>query len=316
MRRVLASALAVVALVTPAVALRAAPAAQAQAQPPPGDGLDQTIDAGQAVATGRAVLSKGHVDLGPRFVDGEWTLMVHDDSVEPSVWRRLDETVFQISDKAVLKVPDDPAYSFIGAAGTPVYVVPQVQNPDVAWVGWNTQDPQVMETVDAGVTLTLTGVHGPGDLFVYLQAGNFGDADVLWDSTKREEQDLWVDVNTHTHANWVFTEPGVYLVRAGVSADLVDGRTVTDTAVIRFAIGDAADVDGAFTAQMSAPGPRAAESSAAARAAPGEDGGAGPSPVVFVLGAVALALLVSVVVVVTRGRAAKRRALAGRGTGT
>lgn len=301
MRRVLA-AIAVVALVTPTTAM---------GQPPPSDGLDQTIDPGQAIATGQAALSRGHVDIGPRFVDGEWTLMVHDDSVDPSVWRHLDETVFQISDKAVLKVPDDPAYGFIGAPGTPVYVVPQVQNPDVAWVGWNTQDPEVMETIDAGVTLTLTGVDGPGEVFVYLQAGNFGDADVLWDSTQDEPQDLWVDVNTHTHANWVFTEPGVYLVQTEVTADLIDGSTVTDTAVIRFAIGDATDIQGAYTAQLTAPEPRTDESPAAADTAVEDDGSSGPEPVVFVIGAVALALLAGVVVVLTRGRAAKRRALGG-----
>lgn len=299
MRRVLA-VLVVGALVGPTTAM---------GQPPPSDGLDQTIDAGQAIATGHTVLSKGHVDIGPRFVDGVWTLMVHDDSVEPSVWRHLDETVFQISDEAVLKVPEDPAYSFIGEPGTSVYVVPQVQNPDVAWVGWNTQDPEVMETIDAGVTLTLAGVDGPGELFVYLQAGNFGAADVLWDSTKDEKQELWVDVNTHTHANWVFTEPGGYLVQAEVTADLVDGRTVTDTAVIRFAIGDITDVQSVFTAQPSAPEPRAAESSAVADTAAEGGDSSGPNPVVVVIGAVALALLVGVVVVVTRGRAAKRRAL-------
>lgn len=303
MRRVLA-VVAAVALVVPTTAM---------GQPPPSDdpssGLDQTIDAGQAIATGQAVLSKGHVDIGPRFVDGEWTLMVHDNSngTADPVWRHLDETVFQVSDKAVLTVPEDPAYSFIGTPGTSVYVVPQVQNPDVAWVGWNTQDPEVMDTIDAGVTLTLTGVDGPGELFVYLQAGNFGDADVLWDSTKDERQELWVDVNTHTHANWVFTKPGVYLVQAEVTADLVDGRTVTDTAVIRFAIGDTTDVQSAFTGEITAsrqPGSSTAE----------ESGGSGPNLMVLVIGAAALALLVAVVVVVTRGRAAKRRALAGQGT--
>lgn len=308
MRRVLA-VVAVVALVVPTTAM---------GQPPPSDdpssGLDQTIDAGQAIATGQAVLSKGHVDIGPRFVDGEWTLMVHDDSVEPSVWRHLDETVFQVSDKAVLKVPEDPAYSFIGTPGTSVYVVPQVQNPDVAWVGWNTQDPEVMDTIDAGVTLTLTGVDGPGELFVYLQAGNFGDADVLWDSTKDEKQELWVDVNTHTHANWVFTKPGVYLVQAEVTADLVDGRTVTDTAVIRFVIGDTTDVQSAFTGEITASGQPGSSTAAGVDRAAEESGGSGPNLMVLVIGAAGLALLVAVVVVVTRGRAAKRRALAGQGT--
>ncbi|MCT2585568.1 TIGR03773 family transporter-associated surface protein [Actinophytocola gossypii] len=279
-----------------------APAA-AHAQPP-----DQTIDADQPVATERAVLSRGHVDLGPRYVDGDWTLMVHDDSADPSVWRSLDRTVFEVSDQAVLPVPEDPAYSFIGEPGTPVYVVPQVQNPDVAWVGWNTQDPEVLDTIDGGVTLTLTGVDGPGELFVYLQAGNFGAADVLWDSGRAERQDIWVEVNTHTHANWVFTEPGVYLVQVEVAADLVDGRTVGDPATIRFAIGDATDTEAAFAAE-----PPAA-TSAPAEAAVVEDAGDSDSgtPVVALgIGAVALALVVGAVIVVVRGRAAKRRARTG-----
>jgi putative ABC transporter-associated repeat protein len=299
MRRVLA-VVAAAALVAPTTAM---------GQPPPSD---QTIDAGQAVATGQAVLSTGHVDLGPRFVDGEWTLMVHDDSVDPSVWRHLDETVFQISDKAVLTVPEDPAYAFIGEPGTSVYVVPQVQNPDVAWVGWNTQDPEVMETIDAGVTLTLTGVDGPGDLFVYLQAGNFGDADVLWDSTKDEKQELWVDVNTHTHANWVFTKPGGYLVQAEITADLVDGRTVTDTAVIRFAIGDTTDVQSVFTASSDTSTPRTTDSSTAAGASAEENSGSGVPVIMLVIGAVALTLLAGAVVVIARGRTAKRTALSTR----
>lgn len=279
---------------------------------PPSDDLDQTIDADQPVATDRAVLAQGHVDLGPRYVDGEWTLMVHDDSADPSVWRSLDRSVFQVSDKAVLPVPEDPAYSFAGEPGTRVYVVPQVQNPDVAWIGWNTQDPEVMATIDGGVTLTLTGVDGPGELFVYLQAGNFGAADVLWNSTKDERQDIWVDVNTHTHANWIFTKPGVYLVQVEVTADLVDGRTVSDTATLRFAIGDTTDVEPAFAADTSA-----SDKAAATPAdAPSDDGAATeadsrPSVAVLVIGAVALVLVAGVVVVVVRGRAAKRRALDG-----
>jgi putative ABC transporter-associated repeat protein len=303
MRRVFAALVAATALLTPATAAAAQPT---------DDDLDQTIDADQPIAKDRATLSTGHVDLGPRYVDGEWTLMVHDDHADPSVWRPLEKTVFQISDKAVLPVPDNPAYAFIGEPGTQVYVVPQVQNPDVAWIGWNTQDPEVMDTIDGGLTLTLTGVDGPGELFVYLQAGNFGDADVLWDSTKYERQDIWVDVNTHTHANWVFTKPGVYLVQTEVTADLVDGSTVTDTATLRFAIGDGTDAEPAFTAEPSAPAPAdAAPVDDATAATAEEDGGGGPGPLVFVLGAVALALVAGVVFVVVRGRSAKRRALTG-----
>lgn len=293
------------------LALLAPVSATAQEQPPSGDELDQRIDSGQAIATDQKVLSAGHVDIGPKFADGEWTLMVHDDSAEPSVWRHLDRTVFQVADSAVLPVPDDPAYAFIGEPGKQVHVVPQVQNPDVVWIGWNTQDPEVMDTIDGGVTLTLSGVDGPGELFVYLQAGNFGDADVLWDSTKTERQDSWVEVNTHTHANWVFTEPGVYLVNVEVAADLVDGGTATNTQTLRLAVGDATSTDSAIAATPSAQ-PTSSVSNAKPAAA-AEDGG--PPVVIFVIGAVAVALIAGLIIVVMRGRSAKRRAL-GAGDAT
>jgi putative ABC transporter-associated repeat protein len=294
-----------------AVGMLLAPSA-ATAQPgTPSAGPDQRIDSGQAVATDQKALAAGHVDIGPKFTGGKWTLMVHDDSADPSVWRHLDRTVFRISDKAMLPVPEDPAYSFIGAPGKRVHVVPQVQNPDVVWVGWNTQDPEVMETIDGGVTLTLTGVDGPGELFVYLQAGNFGAADVLWNSTKDGPQDIWVDVNTHTHANWVFTEPGVYLVQAEVKADLVDGRKVTDTQTLRFAIGDNTSTDTAFAAKAAPP---TSSARAVAETASTQDEGSSGPLLVAVIGAVALILAFAVVVVVVRGRAAKRRALAGQET--
>jgi surface-anchored protein len=154
-----------------------------------------------------------------------------------------------VSDAARLTVPDDPAYAFVGAqVGEPVWVVPQTQNPDVVWVGWNTQDPQVMEAIDRGITLALTGTQGPGVVTTYLQSGSFGEPQVLFDSRIPGAQPVWVDVNTHTHANWVFTAPGVYLLRLEASAELVDGTTVSDTALMRFAVGGATSPQEALAA--------------------------------------------------------------------
>ena len=259
--------------------------------------LEQQIEQDQSVAKGRTVLSAGHVDIGPRFVDGRWTLLVYDDPT----WRRTQDVVLHVRDAAILAVPDDPAYAFLGREpGTDVHVVPQTQNPDVPWVGWNTQDPEVMETIDRGVTLTLTGVQGPGDLDVYLQSGDFAAPQVLSDKP------IWVDVNTHTHANWVFSEPGVYLVQVKLEADLVDGRSVSDTQVLRFAVGTATSTDAAFAASWRAAKPTAAATPAAAAA---ESSGAGV-PVGASIAVGALLLFAGSAVVVARGRGAKRRARA------
>ncbi|WP_433533489.1 choice-of-anchor M domain-containing protein [Micromonospora sp. CA-263727] len=296
------------------LALLGPASAASAAQPaPPDPALDQSIAPDQPVAAGPAVLSAGHVDLGPRYVDGEWTLLVHDDAAEP-VWRDPDQTVLRVTDAAIQTVPDDPAYEFLGVApGTRVHVVPQVQHDDVVWVGWNTQDPRVMRTIDRGVTLELAGVDGPGTVTMYVQAGTFNAPQVLWRSAEPPGQPMWVEVNTHTHANWVFTEPGVYLVAVRVGADLISGERMSAVRHLRFAVGDATSTEAALAAQPGSVEPAASPAAADA----GGDGPAEGSRQWLPLGlaATAAGLAVALAVVVLRGRAARRRAERERAAG-
>ncbi|MFV2103575.1 choice-of-anchor M domain-containing protein [Micromonospora sp. LOL_024] len=300
-----------VLLGTPGVVARAG-VAQAGQPASPDPALNQSIAPDQPVAAGQVELSAGHIDIGPRFDDGQWTLLIHDDSAEP-VWRDPDRTVLRVTEAAVQTVPDDPAYEFIGvSAGTPVYVVPQVQQTDVVWVGWNTQDPQVMQTIDRGVTLELAGVAGPGTVTMYLQAGTFSAPQVLWRSAEPPGQPMWVEVNTHTHANWVFTEPGVYLVAVRATADLISGEQVSAVRHLRFAIGDTVTTDTALAAQ-----PPVVEPTSSAATTDDDAGSAGgQSPwLVAGLALTATGLAVALIVVVLRGRSARRRAEQERSTG-
>ena len=289
--------------------------------------LDQTLDE-LAIVHGERVLEAGHIDMGPKYEeDGTWRFLIHDDVAKAdanatSVWRYPDETVFHVLDAATLTVPDDPAYTFLGAEpGSDVYVVPQTQNPEVVWIGWNTQDPRVMETIDRGITLSLGGVQGPGIMTAYLQSGSFGEPQRLWDSRTAGDQPIWVDVNTHTHANWVFTEPRVYLVELTAEADLIDGTHVSDTQHIRFAVGSAtapedamaATWDGAATAEESSP-----EDTANSLDEPTT---AEPEPsnllVPILVGAIVLVaagLVVGLTVVIVRSNRAKRSILQARQT--
>ena len=229
--------------------------------------LTQTLSAEQPVASGRTEISAGHVDMGPRFNNGKFELMLHDDHGESPVWRSLDEVIYRGSDKAILEVPNDPRYSFVGApAGSKVYVIPQTETKGVIWPGWNTQDPQLVSKLNRGVNLTLEQVSGPGTFSLYLENGNFSAPQVLWSSTKSEPQKLWVEKNTHTHANWVFTAPGEYLLKVTASAELSDGSTVTDTRYLKFAVGDSASADALYAMEAQARGSSNSASSASSNA--------------------------------------------------
>lgn len=224
--------------------------------------LTQTLSAEQPVASGRIEISAGHVDMGPRFNNGKFELMLHDDHGETPVWRSLDEVIYRGSDKAILEVPNDPRYSFVGApAGSKVYVIPQTETKGVIWPGWNTQDPQLVSKLNRGVNLTLEQVSGPGTFSLYLENGNFSAPQVLWSSTKSEPQKLWVEKNTHTHANWVFTAPGEYLLKVTASAELSDGSTVSDTRYLKFAVGDSASADTLYAMEAQARGSSGSSSS-------------------------------------------------------
>ena len=230
--------------------------------------LTQTLSAEQPVASGRIEISAGHVDMGPRFNNGKFELMLHDDHGETPVWRSLDEVIYRGSDKAILEVPNDPRYSFVGApASSKVYVIPQTETKGVIWPGWNTQDPQLVSKLNRGVNLTLEQVSGPGTFSLYLENGNFSAPQVLWSSTKSEPQKLWVEKNTHTHANWVFTAPGEYLLKVTASAELSDGSTVTDTRYLKFAVGDSASADTLYAMEAQARGSSGSASSGSASSA-------------------------------------------------
>ncbi|MCL3863259.1 choice-of-anchor M domain-containing protein [Actinotalea sp. K2] len=284
------------------------------------DQLEQRVAADEATVEGPAVVEVGHVDLGARFIDGAWTLQARDDREVPPVWRRIEETVFSVTDAAVLAAPEGEDYAFLGVEpGTPVYVVPQVQDQDVVWIGWNTQDPEVVGRIQRGATLALRGVDGPGELHLFLQEGVPGPPNLLWSTARAYPQDLWMEVNTHTHANWVFTEPGIYLLDVEVRADLVDGEAVSDRAVLRFAVGSATDVDAALAAGSdlapqddgaTEPAPEttteADDAPDGTEAAPGDGGG--PLSVMPWVIAAAAALAAAVTVSLLLGRRNRRRA--------
>lgn len=221
-------------------------------------GLTQTINPEEPIMHGNYVINHGHIDMGPRFDGSSWRFLIRDDSNaaeenSQNVWRHPEETVLHIVDTAQLVVPNNDNYSFLGVdPGATVWVVPQTQKSGVVWLGWNTQDPNVMTEISLGATFSVNKVQGPGIMNVYLQSGDFGAPQVLWDSRKDGDQPVFVETNTHTHANWVFTKPGVYLVQMTVSANLVDGSTVSDTGLLRFAVGSDTATDVAFTANIPA----------------------------------------------------------------
>lgn len=211
--------------------------------------LKQTVtDDEDVAAPGTAsTAERGHYDLGIQWTpEGELGMKLRDDSAAKPIWRDTEDVVFDVSDASQLTLPADSgdAYSFTGAkAGDKVWVLPQTESPDAPWLGWNTQSPQLNEQFKDGMNLRLLGHQGPGDLSLFLQNGTFEEPQVLWstageDAGKRGgKNEIYVDMNTHVHANWVFTEPGVHKVAVAATGIDVDGKEHSTVHVLKFAVG-------------------------------------------------------------------------------
>lgn len=246
------------------------------ADPSPDPDLAQSVAAHEEWSNEASEISVGHVDLGPRLIDGQWRAGLRHDAETGAVWRDPNQTVLRVNDAAIMTAPDSADYPFLAdVAGKPVYVVPQTQNPGVVWLGWNTQDPAVTATIDRGLTMRVGPVSGPGRAWLFLQSGTFGKPLLLADSGAAPG-DVWIDSGTHVHANWAFSAPGTYTATVTFLGTTTAGEAVSASTTLRFAVGDAASASEALAmaAPASADSASAGASSSSSGAAPAASGAA------------------------------------------
>lgn len=187
----------------------------------------------QTAAPATTVLSVGHVDVvDVEYEDGALEIGVHDESVEPSVEYEASDVTLLVKKQAKTTVPDDPAYRFLGKAGNKVWILPEVQDPNLLWAGFSTEElvPGVF-TGDA-VSVTVEQIRGPGDVAVFTQNA-VGEPNVLVNSGDGLPDTLALTTGAHLHTNWAFEKAGVYRFTVRASATLADtGAAVTSEPVV------------------------------------------------------------------------------------
>jgi putative ABC transporter-associated repeat protein len=207
----------------------------------PGDQADQCV----AQPVTREVstpdvggIESGHFDFGSMVEDGKLVTQVKDDRKQPASWVEPASLTFKLSKAAEDKVPAGSEFAFLGSAGSTIWSVGQVQESGVPWIGWNTQHPSLIKAADGPVTFRLDGVDGPGELGVYA-TGTFGGVGAKsFGTISGFPKSMSVPLNQHVHANWAFTEPGVYSVTMTQSVPLKSGGTASDSATLKFSVGD------------------------------------------------------------------------------
>lgn len=187
------------------------------------------------------VLDHGHIDAFHIIPDGSDGIAINlkEDVTALGTERVPEDVILHVKESAAMEVP--AGFPGGGARG---YVLPLTQNPDLIWPGWETTPAR---PISSDITIRVESVDGPGDVYVWT-SGNFGQIASLVDTADHSlPGNILVPGNAHVHANWNFTEAGLYTLR--VSAVTPDGAT-TRTATYTFVVGDfnAADTSTTLTA--------------------------------------------------------------------
>ncbi len=181
---------------------------------------------------GTVVLSRGHVDaVDVAFERGKFEISVHDETVDPGVERDPANVVFVAMPQAAMTVPDDPRYAFLGAPGTSIYILPEVQDEDLLWPGLSAEELAAGVFVRDSVQIRVTKVVGPGALSLFT-TDPVGAPNVLVNSRDGLPGVITIPVGTHMHANWAFKKSGSYRIQVDVIGTLAaNGKRITSDPV-------------------------------------------------------------------------------------
>ncbi|RKR88357.1 surface-anchored protein [Micromonospora pisi] len=191
-----------------------------------------------AQANSQIVINQGHADVvGVAYEDGQLNLHVHDGTVEPEVERDPEAVKFQVKPEAETVIPSDPSYAFLGTAGDPVWILPQVQNPDLLWPGIGTEELEAGVFQGDSVKVNFVALAAPGDIAIYTENAFGLPGNILVDSGDGLPDVVTLAAGGHLHANWAFETPGHYWFLVTASGKLAaNGKTVSDAAVYHFQV--------------------------------------------------------------------------------
>lgn len=189
------------------------------------------------------VITVGHYDMAVTYEpDSGWRPYIRDynESAELSTT----SVVWKVGVSALNQVPHDPAYSLLGNPGDPVWLLPEIYDADVVYLGMGA--PLLGRNIFAGglsnrgqITMRLLSVEGSGPenggTVSMWQSGfpprfYFSSADGI-DSNDALDA---ITANFHAHYNWGFTAPGIYRMTFEYEGELLSalGGEVTSTQVV------------------------------------------------------------------------------------
>ncbi|QCB27368.1 choice-of-anchor M domain-containing protein [Corynebacterium endometrii] len=231
------------------------------------------------------VLDRGHIDIkatldGDRFLTSvKDETGIHDSA---NVDRALSDVLIAVRDNALNErtaAMSDPELDFLGPVGERFYLLPQVQNRDIIWPGYNTQGLDYSKFKDEQVNLNLKPVSVPDGATwgMFLDKG-LGEYQQLLNSVA-DDHTVETSFPAHAHANWAFSTPGTYTFEVTYSATTTEGETVTsEPENLTFAVGNLAVGDCAAPTEQPDSNPQQPQPETQPETQPQPESGSAKSP--------------------------------------
>lgn len=179
------------------------------------------------------VLDRGHVDVFHVAAEGnQLKLALREDVTGQHVVRDPASVLLSVGEHTYT---DDTAQ--VPEIGTGGYYLPQTQESDRLWPGWDTND--VRQGGFGAVDITVTDIAGPGDVWLFQQKGFGGVGPVLsgGELTIQPGSVIHQAEPSHVHASWLFTQPGVYTMKVKATV----GGAQSNEAVYTWEVGGASN---------------------------------------------------------------------------
>lgn len=162
-------------------------------------------------------ISKGHVDISPKEIDGTLAVVVKDESGQHSskaVLRDPNSVTFVVPQSAKTALRED--IKDIAKKGERVYVLPEVQKTGLVWPGFSTEE--IYGETEGDYEFTITPKSAPqGGKWVAYSGDAHSSENRIGDYTGKRVYKA--EGSTHRHLNWVFTKPGKYTMDVVVKDD-------------------------------------------------------------------------------------------------
>jgi len=166
--------------------------------------------------------TNGHGDLSVNHDGSEWSFSFrHEDAVG-------DQTaVLNQNSKEI--IPEDSRFNFLGDAGAPIWIIPQVAKPEILFLGMNAEST-AKGTFEQGLfNLQLSSIHAPGDFFIWKASLNEIDIDINSSDGIGESDRMQFPARAHFHKNWGFNSPGTYRLGFRANGILENGGLPTES---------------------------------------------------------------------------------------